>query len=135
MSILGRHVSKGMLLKTAIPVMAVLLLAVALPALTSTPTREVTLVARGMAFYVEGDLRTPNPTIEVKAGERVRIVLRNEDRGMTHDFAVPALAAAMDAIRWSESADVLFDAPETPGTYQYECRPHRLMMRGVLRVY
>ena len=135
MSVLGCDVSKAVLLKIAIPIMAALLLAVALPALTSTPTREVTLVARGMAFYIEGDLGTPNPTIEVKAGERVRIVLRNEDRGMTHDFAVPALAAAMDAIRWSESADVLFDAPETPGTYQYECRPHRLMMRGVLRVY
>ena len=88
-----------------------------------------------MAFYIEGDASTPNPTIEVKAGERVRIVLRNQDRGMTHDFAVPALAAAMDAIRWNESGDVTFDVPETPGAYEYECRPHRLIMRGVLRVY
>ena len=124
--------SKAVLLKAA--VMAVLFLAIALPALTSAPTREVTLVAKGMAFYIEGDASTANPTIEVKAGERVRIVLRNEERGMTHDFALPAVAAAMDAIGWSESAAVTFDAPETPGTYQYECRPHRLMMRGLLRV-
>ena len=135
MSILGHYVSKAVLLKTAVPIMVVLFLAVALPALTSTPTREITLVARGMTFYIEGDASTPNPTIEVRAGERVRIVLRNEDRGMTHDFAVPAVAAAMDAIRWNESADVIFDVPETPGTYQYECRPHRLMMRGLLRVF
>jgi len=134
MSILGHHVSTAVLFKTAVPIMAVLFLAVALPALTSTPTREVTLVARGMAFYIEGDTSTPNPTIEVKAGERVRIVLRNENRGMTHDFVVPAVAVAMDALRWNESAEVIFDVPETPGTYQYECRPHRLMMRGLLRV-
>jgi plastocyanin len=134
MSILGHYLSKAALLKVAVPIMAVLFLAVALPALTSTPTREVTLVAKGMAFYIEGDSTTPNPTIEVKAGERVRIVLRNVDWGMTHDFAVPAVAAAMNAIRWNESADVVFDVPETPGTYQYECRPHRLMMRGLLRI-
>jgi hypothetical protein len=88
-----------------------------------------------MAFYVDGDSSTPNPTLEVKAGERVRVVLRNEDRGMTHDLAVPAVAAAMDAIRWDESGEVTFDAPDTPGTYEYVCRPHALMMRGIIRVY
>jgi len=135
MSILGHNVSRTVVLRTAATIVAVLLRAVLLPALTATPTREITLVTSGMAFYIEGDAGTPNPTIEVTAGERVRIVLRNQDRGMTHDFAVPAVAAAMDAIRWNESGDVTFDVPDTPGTYQYECRPHRLMMRGVLRVY
>jgi len=123
------------LLRTAATVVGVLLLAALLPALTTAPAREITLVTRGMAFYIDGDRSTPNPTIEVKAGERVRIVVLNQDRGMTHDFAVPAMAAAMNAIRWNQSSDVTFDVPETPGTYQYECRPHRLMMRGVLRVY
>jgi plastocyanin len=134
MTILGRDLSRTLLVKTAVAFTVILLLAVALPALTSTPTREVTLVAKGMAFYLEGDLSTPNPTIDVKAGERVRIVLRNEEQGMRHDLAVPAVAAAMDAIGWNESDAVTFDAPEMPGTYQYECRPHRLMMRGLIRV-
>ena len=130
MSILGRTVS----MKAVAAIAGLMLLAALLPVRSSTPTREVTLVARGMAFYLDGDPSTPNPTLEVRAGERVRIVLRNQDRGMTHDFAVPALAAAMNAIRWNESGDVTFDVPEMPGTYQYECRPHRPMMRGVLRV-
>jgi plastocyanin len=121
---------------TLVAVMAAAMLAVALlPALSSTSTREVTLVARNMAFYLEGDRTTANPTIEVKAGERVRVVLRNEDRGLKHDFAVPAVKAAMELVEWSESADVVFEVPETPGTYTYECRPHRLMMRGTIRVY
>ena len=71
----------------------------------------------------------------MKAGERLRIVLRNEDRGMTHDFAVPAVAAAMNAIDWNESGEVTLDVPDTPGAYEYVCRPHSLMMRGTIRVY
>jgi plastocyanin len=68
------------------------------------------------------------------AGERVRIVLRNEDRGITHDFAVPAFDAALDQIDWNEEEDVTFDVPKTPGRYEYICRPHMLMMRGQIVV-
>jgi plastocyanin len=104
------------------------------PALSGTPTRNVTLVVNGMAFYLEGDPRTANPTIEVRAGERVRVEVRNQDRGLTHDFAVPAFRAASRAVGWSQSADVSFEAPQTPGDYEYVCQPHRLMMRGTIRV-
>ena len=131
MSILGRKVPT----KAVAAIAGLMLLAALLPVRSGTPTREVTLVARGMAFYIEGDPSRPNPTIEVKAGERVRIVLRNEDRGMTHDFAVPAVAAAMNAIDWNESGEVTLDVPDTPGAYEYVCRPHVLMMRGTIRVY
>lgn len=130
MSIFGRTVSGR-----AIAALALLMLLVALlPALSSTPTREMTLVVRGMAFYLKDDPRTPNPTLEVKAGERVRVVLENRDRGITHDFAVPALDAALDPIDWNETDTVVFDVPEARGTYEYICRPHRLMMRGTIRV-
>ena len=130
MSIFGRTISGR-----AIAALAALMLLVALlPALSSTPTREITLVARGMTFYLKDDPRTPNPTLEVKAGERLRIVLENQDRGMTHDFAVPALDAALDPIDWSETDILVFDVPKAPGTYEYVCRPHQLMMRGTIRV-
>ena len=131
MSIFGRTVSGR-----AIAALALLMLLVALlPALSSTPSREITLVVRGMAFYLKDDPRTPNPTLEVRAGERVRVVLVNQDRGMTHDFAVPALDAALDPIRWNETETVVFDVPESPGAYEYVCRPHRLMMHGTIRVF
>ena len=131
MSIFGRTVSGR-----HVAALALLMLLVALlPALSSTPTREITLVVRGMAFYLKDDPRTANPTLEVRAGERVRIVLENRDRGMTHDIAVPALDAALDPIEWNETDTVVFDVPEAPGTYEYVCRPHRLMMRGTIRVY
>ena len=68
------------------------------------------------------------------AGERVRIVLRNRERGMVHDFAVPVLQAVLDPVRWNEDGDVVFSAPATPGTYRYHCRPHEAMMNGELIV-
>ena len=135
MSILGHEVSTSVSMKVVATFAGLMLLAALLPARSGPPTREVTLVARDMAFYLDGDPSRPNPTLEVKAGERVRVVLRNEDRGMTHDFAVPAVAAAMNVIAWDESGEVTFDVPDTPGTYEYVCRPHALMMRGTIRVY
>lgn len=130
MSILGRRVSA----KAVVALAALLVVAMLLPAASRTPDREITLVTRGMTFYLESDPGTPNPTIAVKAGEHVRIVLRNDDRGMTHDFAVPAIDVAMDGIAWNERGDVTFDVPASPGTYEYVCRPHLPMMRGVVRV-
>ena len=130
MSIWGRRVSG----KIVAAVAALMVIAALLPVMTRGADREVTLVARGMAFYLEGDARTPNPTITLKAGETIRVVLKNDDRGMTHDFAVPALDAGMRLINWNEEGDTTFDVPSQPGTYEYFCNPHRLMMRGVIRV-
>ncbi len=131
MSILGRRVSAKALAGLA----ALMLFGALLPALSRTPDREVTLIAKGMAFYLEGDSSIANPTIDVRAGERLRIVLYNQDRGMTHDFAVPSVAAGMNAIDWNQSGEVVLDVPDSPGTYEYICRPHALMMRGTIRVH
>jgi plastocyanin len=86
-----------------------------------------------MAFYIEGD-STANPTIEARAGETLRIVLKNRDRGMTHDFAVPSVEAATQVLKWDEHDEITFDVPSEPGTYEYVCRPHVLMMKGTLKV-
>jgi uncharacterized cupredoxin-like copper-binding protein len=97
--------------------------------LTSPPTRDVVLVARGMAFYLEGDDR-PNPDIHVRAGERVRLVLKNEAPGLVHDTAIPEWGVALREIRAGERAEIVFDVPGSPGRVEYVCRPHAQMMRG-----
>jgi plastocyanin len=130
MSICGRKISGGALMAIAVGVLT----AVLAPAMTLEPDRELTLVVRGMAFYVDGDFDRPNPTIALKAGERVRIVVRNDERGITHDFAVPALGEATNLLTWNESDDVTFDAPVRRGVYEYVCNPHRAMMKGTLTV-
>lgn len=132
MSIWGRKVSA----KSVAALAAIMILATGLlPAMTTkAPPRQVTLVAKGMAFYVEGDGRSANPPIEARVGETLRVVLRNQERGVTHDFAVPAVDAATRALNWNEEDDVTFDVPGEPGTYEYICRPHVLMMKGQLIV-
>jgi plastocyanin len=132
MSIWGRRVSGK-----AVAAVAVLFVVVAglLPVLTKARAREVTLVVRDMAFYLEEEGKTPNPIIVAKPGETIRVVLVNRDRGVTHDFAVPAVEASTDLIDWNEQDEVTFDVPDEPGTYEYVCRPHLLMMmRGKLIV-
>ena len=130
MSILGRNVSVK-----AVAALACAMIAVAglLPVRTKARTREVVLVAKDMAFYMSGT-NVANPEITVRPGESIRVVLKNEDRGMTHDFSVPAVKAATDSLTWNQKGEVTFEAPEKPGTYEYVCRPHVLMMKGALKV-
>jgi plastocyanin len=126
MTIWGGRVS----IKLVAVAVVVLAVGALLAAVNRAPSREITLVARGMAFYLEGDPVLPNPTIMATSGERLRIIFRNEDRGMTHDFAVPTFGAATDLVGWNEDDAVTFDVPDRPGTYDYVCEPHAMMMRG-----
>jgi len=129
MSIGGHHVSA----KLVVTAVAVVLLGAFAVAVTRPAPRDIALVVRGMTFYLEGSDQ-PNPSIRVVAGERIRVVLRNEERGIHHDFAMPAADAALDPIGWNESSEVTFVVPETLGAYDYWCRPHMQMMRGKIIV-
>jgi plastocyanin len=129
MSIWGHKVSAKMIATAVV----VLLLGAFAVAVTRPAPREVTLVVRGMAFFLENSSQ-PNPTLTFKAGERVRIVVRNEDRGIAHNLAVPSVKAEFAPIGWNQSAAVVFEVPETTGVYEYWCRPHMMMMRGTIIV-
>jgi plastocyanin len=96
-------------------------------------SREIVVVARQMAFYVEGSSE-PNPTLRVRRGETVRIVLRNDEPGVVHDLKVGDLNATIEPVRAGATGSVTFRAPDRPGRYEYVCRPHAQMMTGVLLV-
>lgn len=106
--------------------------AIALSARGSGP-REIRIVARDMTFYLEGQAG-PNPTLRLRAGETVRLVLRNEDEGMTHDFAIPGWKAATRRVEAGEEAVVTFRASDQPSSQAYKCRPHARMMQGTILV-
>jgi plastocyanin len=98
------------------------------------PIHEVSLVVRDMAFYLDGQPE-PNPTITVRAGEQVRIRLRNEDAGIGHDFAVAAWDVGTRLLADGGSEDtIVFRAPRDRGLAPYTCTPHSAMMRGTIRV-
>jgi plastocyanin len=121
-------------LKTA--AIIVVIAAMALAAIGSFAkgrVREISLVTRDMAFYVEG-ASVRNPALRVRPGERLRITVRNESPGMVHDLAIDAVSATTTLLSAGQAGAVEFTAPDAPGSYEYRCRPHALMMRGVLTV-
>ncbi len=106
--------------------------ALASRATARTDVREIALVARGMAFYADGS--DPNPTITLRPGERVRFVVRNDTPGMLHDIAIDALGAAMNPVAAGETGTLELQVPASAGRYEYYCRPHAVMMRGVVEI-
>jgi FtsP/CotA-like multicopper oxidase with cupredoxin domain len=96
--------------------------------------REVRIVAKDMAFYVNGE-QTPNPTLRFKAGERIRLVLRNEDTGMTHDFVIKEWNVATGTLTDKGAEDtIVFRVPKQRASTAYRCSPHSEMMRGSVHI-
>jgi plastocyanin len=87
-----------------------------------------------MSFLLEDAPDVTNPVIQMRAGERVRLVLRNEAPGLLHDIVIPDLGVAIEQMRAGESRELTFTVPATPGRHEYRCRPHGEMMRGVIEV-
>jgi plastocyanin len=98
------------------------------------PPREIRIVVNDMTFYIEGQ-NEPNPMLRLRAGEQIRLVLHNEDPGMSHDFAVTSWQVQTPLLseRGAEAV-VTFRVPERPGTYTYNCTPHADIMRGNIQV-
>ena len=96
--------------------------------------REIHLVARGMAFYLDADPTTANPAIAVQRGERVRFVLRNETPGIDHDLAIASFGVGLTPIAAGQVASFDLEVPDRPGRHEYACRPHAVMMKGVVEI-
>jgi len=96
-------------------------------------TREIQVVARGMTFYVDGRAEA-NPTLRVGRGEHVRIVFRNEDPGMMHDFTIPDWGIETKVLSGKGQTSITFSAPDRAASGTYACRPHASMMRGTIAV-
>ena len=130
----GTVVRIVLLIVAAVAAAAWLPRAVAFREPSEAAPREIRVVARDMTYYVDGE-KTPNPTLRVKAGERIRLVLRNEDPGMTHDFAVAAWQLGTKTLTEKGEWDaVVFRVPEQRGTIPYQCTPHSEMMKGTISI-
>ena len=110
-----------------------LLLLLPLAASTRTAVRDITLVARDMAFYLDGGSE-PNPTIQVRTGETVQLTVLNRDPGLKHNLTIEALGLDMPLLETAASRRVRLRAPSRPGRLPYGCAPHSEMMRGVIEV-
>jgi plastocyanin len=121
-------------LRLAVVVVIAAVGAVMLPRIVSSreAVRDVTLVVRNMTYYVDG-ASTPNPQLRFAAGEQVRLTLRNEDQGMTHDFSVKSWGVATKVLDGKGQDTVTFRVPRgSHGSTTYTCTPHTAMMNGTI---
>jgi plastocyanin len=95
--------------------------------------REIVVVARDMAFFVEGQA-APNPVIRVRRGEHIALTFRNEEAGMTHDFAISGWSVATRQLRGNGVDRISFTVPDVAGAAEYVCSPHSATMRGVILI-
>jgi plastocyanin len=100
---------------------------------TTPSVREIHLVARDMTFYADGT-GEPNPTLYARPGERVRLVLRNTDVGMSHDFVIRSWSVKTRLLKGKGEDRIEFTVPDTRGAHVYSCSPHAEMMGGTIVV-
>lgn len=94
--------------------------------------KEVTLVAKEMAFYFEGsDL--PNPTLKFQKGDHVRIHFINQDPGIAHDVVFPTWNISTGKVNFGDQAQIELKVTSA-GQFEYLCSLHAAMMRGKLLV-
>ena len=86
-----------------------------------------------MTFYVDGQ-DAPNPTLHARPGERIRIVLRNTDVGMSHDFVIRSWRVNTRLLKGKGEDSIEFTVPQTRGAHVYSCTPHAEMMGGTIVV-
>lgn len=99
-------------------------------------SRDITVVAKNMVFSVPS-LETSgeaNPTITLKRGQKVTIILRNDDAGMLHDLVIEGLDVRLETVSCGETTRLTFTVPREPGEYVYLCSFHPTRMRGVFVV-
>ena len=121
----------------ALPMMSVGATGVVFPSMAAgEASREITIVAKNMAFVIESPESSgqANPTITVKTGQKITIVLRNDDPGMQHDLVIKGLEVEVEVTSFGETTRLTFTAPREPGAYVYLCSFHPMSMRGVFIV-
>jgi plastocyanin len=90
---------------------------------------EIRLVAKNMTYYADGS-ENPNPTLRLVPGEQVRVTIRNDDRGMSHDFGIPAFRVGTGIVEFGSEKSITFKVPDNPSAATYICTPHSAMMSG-----
>jgi heme/copper-type cytochrome/quinol oxidase subunit 2 len=118
-------------------VAVVAIVATLLPMIASNDVdrrRDVHLVIRDMSYYLDGK-GTPNPTLEFRRGEHVRLRVTSEDAGMEHDFVVRNWKVATKPIEGRGEEIVNIRIPKRAGSAAYFCTPHAAKMRGEIVVH
>jgi plastocyanin len=92
------------------------------------PPREIVLVTDDLAFYEAGQLDRPNPTLQLKVGQPVKLVIRNEEPGkVLHCFNTGGLGVKTTGSLATGESETLTFTPRKKGTFVYACLLHGSM--------
>jgi plastocyanin len=90
--------------------------------------REIVLVAKSIAFYLPNQPDKPNPTVTLKKGEPVKLVVRNEEPGrVLHCFTISGLNVKTSEDLSAGQSENLTFTPKKKGTFPYACLMHPSM--------
>jgi plastocyanin len=98
-----------------------------------TDVRDIHLVVRDMTYYA-GHTTEANPTLRLARGQKIRLVLTNDDPGYSHNFIAPVLGVSTPLLQQGKSQSIEFTVPAVAGLYSYRCGPHSEMMRGNIAI-
>jgi hypothetical protein len=92
------------------------------------PLREIVLVANAVEFYLEGQPEQTNPTLRLKAGQPIKLVIRNEEPGkVLHCFNTGDLGVKTTGSLAGGESEALLFTPKKKGTFVYACLLHATM--------
>jgi plastocyanin len=119
----GRRRSRNGLILLALAVVFLLGLVVG-QGTSDTPPQRIRLEARNTRFNER------NPTLEVRRGTRVELLVQNAEAGaVSHDLIIAGLDVRSRVLQPGESTTVQFK-PTRTGEYSYSCTLHPGMMDG-----
>lgn len=92
---------------------------------TEAAPREIELVARGVAFHLDGESGGANPTLRLRRGEPVRFTVRNAEPGQVlHCFTIPGLGVHSTRDLATGESETFELVPGKRGSYAYACMLH-----------
>ncbi len=68
-----------------------------------------------------------NPTLYAKPGSKVKLIFRNESRGVEHNLAIEGLDVETEILRPGEREDIIFSVPPQDTILTYSCYLHPIM--------
>jgi FtsP/CotA-like multicopper oxidase with cupredoxin domain len=90
------------------------------------PVRIILLETAGPTYTMGKQI---NPTLRVRQGEMVRLVLKNYDTGTLHALEAPAFSNEIVQVAPGEEGSIEFRADRS-GEFEYRCPQHCPLMRG-----
>lgn len=126
--IVSKHGVKLLLAILVVGVLALTTFAFTAGPASNTEPREILLTTRDVAFELPDQPGHPNPTIHIRKGEPIRLVVRNDEPGkVLHCFTIGGLNVKTSKNLSKGESETLAFTPNVRGTFVYACLMHPMM--------